>query len=160
MGNVSLYSVGKEMRKTLFKIIQVEGFAGHSWLGQVAKWLAKYSLAKDYLASNMCFPHYFSRVVHSRINREQVARSIVLSNLHQVNGQNGQMPFSCQKNQRFAPFPKLINEMLLFWNSICRKSSMERSNLKKKKKKPFMELEFMELEFHLKRHCRAPWTQL
>ena len=34
MGNVSLYSVGKEMRKTLFKIIQVE-------VSQVTRDLAK-----------------------------------------------------------------------------------------------------------------------
>jgi len=33
MGNEGLYSVGKRMRKTHFKKLQAESFAGHSWLG-------------------------------------------------------------------------------------------------------------------------------
>ena len=60
MGNVGLYSVCKEIRKTLFKIIQAESFAGHSWVGQVAK----YSLAKDCLDFNMYFSRGLSQIVH------------------------------------------------------------------------------------------------
>ena len=37
MGNVDLYSMRKEMRKALFKIIQAESFVGHLRVGQVAK---------------------------------------------------------------------------------------------------------------------------
>ena len=32
VGNIGLNSVGKGMRKTHFKKLQVVGFAGHSWL--------------------------------------------------------------------------------------------------------------------------------
>ena len=38
-------------------------------------------------------------------------------------GENGQMSFSCKKNQHFAQFPKLIREMPFFCNSIFSKLS-------------------------------------
>ena len=65
-------------------------------------------------------------------------------------------------NSNILPiFCKKFGNMPLFWNSIlrnsiCRKSSMGQSNLKKKKK-TCMELEFLALEFHLKRHYRTLW---
>ena len=43
------------------------------------------------------------------------------------------MPLSKKTIQHFAPLPKLIREMPLFWNSIFSKLSY------KKKKKKFME---------------------
>ena len=74
----------KGIRVTL-KIIQAESFTDHLRLGQVAKRLVKYSLAKDYSASNICFSRDFSQIVHSQVNWEQIARSTVLSNFHQLN---------------------------------------------------------------------------
>ena len=73
MDNVGLYSVCKEMRKTFFKIIQIKSFASHSRVGKVAKWLAKYSLAKYCLDSNMCFSRGLSQVVHLWTSHELVA---------------------------------------------------------------------------------------
>ena len=45
--------------------------------------------------------------------------------------QNGQIPFSRKNFSVLPPFPKLIREMSLFYNSIFSKSSFK---LKKKKK--------------------------
>ena len=84
VSNVGLYSVGNEMRKALFKIIQTESFTSHSQVRQVAKWLAKYSLARECSISGMCFSRDLSQVVHSRVNREQVANFIVFTILHQT----------------------------------------------------------------------------
>ena len=72
------------MRKALFKNIQVESFASHSQVGQVAKWLTKYNLAKDCSYSIMCFSCNFSQVVHSWVNRKQVANFTVFTILHQT----------------------------------------------------------------------------
>ena len=71
VGNESLDSMGKEKRKALFKIIQTESFVGHLRVGQVTKWLAKYSLAKDYSVSSMCFSRDLSRVVHSWVSHKR-----------------------------------------------------------------------------------------
>ena len=43
----------------------------------------------------------------------------------------GKCPFQKKKKiQHFAPFPKLIREMSLFWNSIFLKSSYKKNNNK------------------------------
>ena len=84
VSNVGLYSVANEMRKALFIIIQVESFASHLQVWQVTKWLTKYNLARECSVSSMCFSRDLSRVVHSRVSREQVANFIVFIILHQT----------------------------------------------------------------------------
>ena len=84
VGNVGLYSMCKETRKTLFKIIKAKSFAGRSRVGQVTKWLAKYSLAKYCSISSICFSRDLSWVFNSRVSCEQVANFTVFTILHQT----------------------------------------------------------------------------
>ena len=65
-----------------------------------------------------CLNFMFYTKTHKKKKKKKNNQSYVLHVSFQVMakslGQNGQMPFSCKKNQRFAHFPKLIKEMPLF----------------------------------------------
>ena len=66
------------------KIIQVESFADHSRVGQVVKWLVKYSPTMVLSASSMRFSRGLSRIVHSWASHEQVVNFTIFTILHQT----------------------------------------------------------------------------
>ena len=72
------------MRKTLFTNIQTESYAAHSGVGQVGKWLVKYSMTKDCSVSSICFSRDLSRVVHLLVSREQFMNFTVFTIFHQT----------------------------------------------------------------------------
>ena len=79
MGNEGLYSISKGMWKGTLKIIQVESFAGHSWLlsREVTREIHS---NKDSSNSSMCF----SRGLLWVATREIVVNSSSSQNLHQA----------------------------------------------------------------------------
>ena len=57
MGNESLYSVGKGMRKSTLKKLQAESFKGRLWLGLSREVTCEIQLGKETLQISACSSH-------------------------------------------------------------------------------------------------------